>query len=34
VNDSDISGVLLQTPTPQIDIVKSDNNPGDLDLDI
>ena len=34
VNDSDTSEVLLQLPTPVIDIVKNDNNPWDLDLDI
>ena len=32
--DSDISQVVLQVPTPVIQIVKTDNNPGDLDLDI
>jgi len=34
VTDSDITEVLLQVPTPVIDIVKNDNNSADLDLDI
>jgi cysteine-rich repeat protein len=33
-NDSDTSDVVIQLPTPQIDIVKNDANLNDLDLDI